>query len=116
MTLDRNRKPATEFSRRTQISRVQKFHDGPKLRESVLNWCSGQSNTASSRERANGGGLLGWRILDVLGFIENNPVPFGTFKVFFVTTNQRIGGHHNIAGLDHAIERVTTGALQAMVN
>ena len=107
MTLNGNGELLPEFSRRSQISRIQKFHDRPEFGQAILDRGAGQGGPALRLEHADHLRLLGRRVLDVLRFIQHHPMPGHAAERFLIATHQPVGRDDNILSADDRIKLLT---------
>ena len=67
-----------------EVARIQEVKDGPKLAQSIFDWCSCQCNPVPGTQISDGRGLLRVSILDILRFVETDGIPRNRRKLRFI--------------------------------
>ena len=116
MALDWNGEAALEIRKRSKVARRAEFHDRPQLGQTIFNRRTRQRNAMIRLNGANGRGLLGGGILNVLRFIKGNAAPRDLFQVFLITGNQGVGGNDHIGFLRHFLQLFALRAIKSVMN
>jgi len=88
--VDGNEEPSLEGGLGAQKTGVQEFHDRPEVAHVVFHRRAGQGEAVIRLETPGGPGLLGFRVFDVLGFIQDDPGPGNFLQGFKIAVQQGI--------------------------
>ena len=94
--LDRRRIAALERRGRAEQPRVEEVHDRVQLSQPVLDRRPGQRHAVARGQRPDRLRLLGVDRLDVLRFIERDPLPLDPGERLAVARRQRVGRDHEV--------------------
>ena len=83
---------APEFGLGTQEAGVEELHDGPEVANVVLHRRAGEGDPVVGTESPGGVGLLGRRVLDVLGLVQYDRPPGNRAEQVTVTVHGAVAG------------------------
>ena len=101
VALDRQREPPPEVVLRAEVARAAELHDRPQLAQAVLDRRAGERDAELRAQGADGRGLLGGRVLDVLRLVEHHASPLHLVQHLLVARDQGVGGDHHVRALRH---------------
>lgn len=107
----------SEVAARAEEVGVEEVEDGPEVVEAVFDGGAGEGETVRGREGAGGLGLTGGRVLDELGFVEDQRLPLDATEAGVVAPKVAIGGEDDIdlTGATHkGVAEGTFGAAVAV--
>lgn len=107
----------SEVAARAEEVGVKEVEDGPEVVEAVFDGGAGEGETVRGREGAGGLGLTGGRVLDELGFVEDQRLPPDATEAGVVAPKVAIGGEDDIdlTGATHkGVAEGTFGAAVAV--
>ena len=86
-----------ELSEAAEQARVNRIEDGPQFAQPVLNRRTGERQLLVCGESPNCLGGFRVRVLDHLGFVEDDGRPIDPTEVFEIARKQTVGSDHQLA-------------------
>ena len=106
---------ALELGLGTQEAGVQELHDGPEVADMVLHRRAGEGYPVIGPESLGGPGLLGRRVLDVLGLIQDGRPPGYGAEQVPVPVHGTVAGDDQMLAVSLATEGSSAMAVRAVV-
>ena len=92
--LDRDEEAAFELRLRSQEAGVEELHDRPQVADVVFDRRAGEGDAIVGRQRTGSVGLFGFRVFDVLGFVQHDPRPRHIFEQVKISVQQGVAGEN----------------------
>lgn len=94
---------------------VKEVEDGPEVVEAVFDGGAGEGEAVRGGEGAGGLGLAGGRVLDELGFVEDEGLPLDAAEAGIIAPEVAIGGEDDVDLTGAAKKGITQGTIGANV-